>query len=173
MTSFLCRQELGGDEHRGGSWKNCAVCFLEVLLFFPGWGNLGGSEPPRTQCLRSRRLEVVGEKENGRARERHARGPSPLGSTSFQGFSPTRPTGRREVSSCQIPRGGDEKRGQMPHPSSTLQHFSLITQSNSAILGILMCDFLFQLTSFFCNSARILIKTSRLDDTSVMVLVLL
>ena len=126
-----------------------------------------GVNHPVLQCLRSRRLEVVGEKENGRARERHARGPSPLGSTSFQGFSPTRPTGRREVSSCQIPRGGDEKRVQMLRPSSTLQHFSLITQSNSAILGILMCDFLFQLTSFFCNSARILIKTSRLDDTSV------
>ena len=46
--------------------------------------------------------------------------------------------------SCQIPRGGDEKRGQMPRPPSTLQHFSLIAQSNSAILSILMCDFLFQ-----------------------------
>ena len=49
----------------------------------------------------------------------------------------------------QIPRGGDEKRGQMPRPPSTLQHFSLIAQSNSAILSILMCDFLFQLTSSF------------------------
>ena len=27
--------------------------------------------------------------------------------------------------SCQIPRGGDEKRGPMPRPPSTLQHFSL------------------------------------------------
>ena len=35
----------------------------------------------------------------------------------------------------------------MPRPPSTLQHFSLIAQSNSAILNILMCDFLFQLTS--------------------------
>ena len=51
--------------------------------------------------------------------------------------------------SCQIPRGGDVKRGQMPHPPSTLQHFSLIAQSSSAILSILMCDFLFQLTSSF------------------------
>ena len=51
--------------------------------------------------------------------------------------------------SCQIPRGGDEKRAQMPRPSSTLQHFSLIAQSNSAILSTLMCDFLFQLTSSF------------------------
>ena len=42
------------------------------------------------------------------------------------------------------PRGGDEKRGQMPRPPLTLQHFSLITQSNSAILSILMCGFLFQ-----------------------------
>ena len=31
--------------------------------------------------------------------------------------------------SCQIPRGGDEKRGQMPCPPSILQHFSLTTQS--------------------------------------------
>ena len=51
--------------------------------------------------------------------------------------------------SCQIPRGGVEKRGQMPRPPSTLRHFSLIAQSNSAVLSILMCDFLFQLTSSF------------------------
>ena len=48
--------------------------------------------------------------------------------------------------SWQIPRGGEEKRGQMPRPPSTVQHFLLIAQSNSAIL---MCDFLFQLTSSF------------------------
>ena len=48
-----------------------------------------------------------------------------------------------------IPRGGDEKRGQMPRPPSTLQHFLVIAQSSSAILSILMCDFLFQLTSSF------------------------
>ena len=35
--------------------------------------------------------------------------------------------------SCQISRGGDEKRGQMPRPPSTLQHFSLIAQSSSAM----------------------------------------
>ena len=29
---------------------------------------------------------------------------------------------------CQIPRGGDEKRGQVPRPPSTLQHSSLIAQ---------------------------------------------
>ena len=34
----------------------------------------------------------------------------------------------------------------MPRPPSTLQHFSLIAQSSSAILSILVCDFLFQLT---------------------------
>ena len=45
--------------------------------------------------------------------------------------------------SCQIPRGGDEKRGQMPRPPSTLQYFSLIAQSNNAVLSILMCDFRF------------------------------
>ena len=54
-----------------------------------------------------------------------------------------------ELFSCQIPRGGDEKKGQMPRPPSTLQHFSLIAQSNSSILSILMCDFLFQSTSSF------------------------
>ena len=53
------------------------------------------------------------------------------------------------ILSCQIPRGGNEKGGQMRRPPSTLQHFSLIAQSNSAVLGILMCDFLFQLTSSF------------------------
>ena len=36
--------------------------------------------------------------------------------------------------SCQMTRGWDEKRGQMPRPSSTLQHFSLIAQSSNAIL---------------------------------------
>ena len=51
--------------------------------------------------------------------------------------------------SCQIPQGGDENRGQMSLPPSTLQHFSLIAQSNNAILSILMCDLLFHLTSSF------------------------
>ena len=36
----------------------------------------------------------------------------------------------------------------MPRPPSKLQHFSLIAQSStSAILNILMCDFLFSLKS--------------------------
>ena len=48
-----------------------------------------------------------------------------------------------------MPWGGDEKRGQMPRPPSTLQHFSLIAQSNNAVLSVLMCDFSFQLTSSF------------------------
>ena len=47
------------------------------------------------------------------------------------------------------PRGGDEKRRQMPRPLSALQHFSLIAKSNSAILSILMCYFLFQLMPSF------------------------
>ena len=55
----------------------------------------------------------------------------------------------RGLSNCQIPRGGYEKNGQMPRPPSTLQHFSLIAQSSSAILSILMYDFFFQLTSPF------------------------
>ena len=63
--------------------------------------------------------------------------------------------------SCQIPRGGDEKRGQMPRPPSTLQHFSLIAQSNSAVLNIFMSDFFVSSNVVLCNSARILIKTLR------------
>ena len=62
-----------------------------------------------------------------------------------------------ELLSCQIPRGGDEKRGQIPRPPSTLLHLSLIAQSGSAILSILMCDFLFQLTeegSTWCKTAH-------------------
>ena len=47
------------------------------------------------------------------------------------------------------PPGWGRKKGQMPHPPSTLQHFSLIAQSNSSILSILICDFLFQSTSSF------------------------
>ena len=39
--------------------------------------------------------------------------------------------GGEDSLSCQIPRGGDEKRGQMTRPPSTLQHFSLIAQSNT------------------------------------------
>ena len=50
--------------------------------------------------------------------------------------------------SCQSP-GWGRKKGQIPRPPSTLQHFSLIAQSNSSILSILMCDFLFQSTSSF------------------------
>ena len=58
------------------------------------------------------------------------------------------------------PPGWDEKRGQMPRPPSTLQHLSLMAQSRSAILSILMCDFLFQ----FLGNSAILFKTSRHDD---------
>ena len=50
--------------------------------------------------------------------------------------------------SCQITRAEDEKRGRMPRPPSTLQHSSLIEQSSSDILRILMCDFLFLLTCY-------------------------
>ena len=52
--------------------------------------------------------------------------------------------------SCQIPRGEDEKRGQMPRPTSTLQQFFIDrTVKYCAILSILMFDFWFQLTSSF------------------------
>ena len=47
--------------------------------------------------------------------------------------------------SCQMPRGGDEKGGQMRCPPSTLQQ----AQSNSAVLRILIWNFWFQLTSSF------------------------
>ena len=68
----------------------------------------------------------------------------------------------------QIPRGGDfwavkfpgvgtKKDGKWPRPPSTLQHFTLVAQSNSAVLSILMCDFLFQFNIFLCNSTRILL----------------
>ena len=52
---------------------------------------------------------------------------------------------------AKSPGVGTKKR-ELPHPPSTLQHFSLIAQSNSAILSILMCDFLLQLTSSFVIS---------------------
>ena len=64
----------------GKGWKNREVHRLEKkkkprLKFNPG---LALTEPSRTftdnHSLRSRRLEVVGEKENGRARGRHERG---------------------------------------------------------------------------------------------------
>ena len=49
--------------------------------------------------------------------------------------------------SCQISWGGDEKRGQIPRPPSTLQHFSLIAQSSSAM------GFFVSINVFLCNSA--------------------
>ena len=64
---------------------------------------------------------------------------------------------------CHIPRGGDGKRGQMPRPPSTLQHYSLIAQSNSAVLSILMCIFLLQLASSFVIALDS-VKTSRRND---------
>ena len=47
--------------------------------------------------------------------------------------------------------GVGKKRGQMPRPPSTLQHFSLIAQSSSSILSILMWDFFFQSSSVFSH----------------------
>ena len=69
----------------------------------------------------------------------------------FAFFLPSMANSRRGLGllSCQIPLGGEEKRGQMPRPPSKLQHFSLIAQSNNAVLSILTYDFLFQLTSSF------------------------
>ena len=63
-------------------------------------------------------------------------------------------------------RVGDKKRRQMPCPPSTLQHFSLIAQSNSAILSILMFDFFVLINVFFCNSARILTTYQDSNDSN-------
>ena len=58
-----------------------------------------------------------------------------------------------------------KKRGQMPPPPSKLQHFSLIAQSNNAVLSIfLMCEFFVSINVFLCCSTRVLTKTSRRDD---------
>ena len=43
---------------------------------------------------------------------------------------------------------------------------SVIAQSSSAILSILICDFFVSINFFLCNSS-ILIETSRLDDTNL------
>ena len=51
--------------------------------------------------------------------------------------------------SCQISWGGDEKRGQIPRPPSTLQRFSLIAQSSSAM------GFFVSINVFLCNSATV------------------
>ena len=76
--------------------------------------------------------------------------------------------------SYQIRQGGDKKRGHMPCPPSPLQHFSAIAQSNSAVLNISICNFFVSSNVFLCNTASILIKTSRRDDMhQFMVLVLI
>ena len=92
MTSFLCRQELGGDGDRGDPGKIVQCASWKLYSFSRVGGILVGVNRlvAVLHSLRSRRLEVVGERENGRARGIHARGPSPLASTSFPGFSPTR-----------------------------------------------------------------------------------
>ena len=51
----------------------------------------------------------------------------------------------------------------MACPPLTLPRFSLITQSSSAILRILMCDFLFQLTSSFEVQGSSLFPTIQVD----------
>ena len=61
----------------------------------------------------------------------------------------------------------------MPRPPSILQQFPLIAQSNSAVLSILMCDFFVSTNVFLCNSARIIIKTSRRDDMHQFIIVVL
>ena len=66
--------------------------------------------------------------------------------------------------SCQISRGEDEKRGQMPRPPSTLQHLSFIDLTiELGGGGVGWCHFKHFNVQFFvsvyvflCNSARIL-----------------
>ena len=53
--------------------------------------------------------------------------------------------------SCTILRGRDEKRGQMPRPPSTLQHFSLVAR-----ITHLNVRFFVSTNVFLCHSARIL-----------------
>ena len=65
--------------------------------------------------------------------------------------------------SCQIPRGRDEKRGQIPRPPSKLQHFSLITQSSSCYFN----ERFFVSIKVFLRNSAILTKTSRRDNTSL------
>ena len=50
---------------------------------------------------------------------------------------------------CQMPRGRDDKRGQIPCPNQHCITFSLITQLSSATptVSIMMCELLFQLAS--------------------------
>ena len=67
----------------------------------------------------------------------------------------------RRVGTLELsnPPGWGKKKGLMPCPPSTLQHFSLIAQSSKV---------------FLCNGNRILIKTSCRDDVhQFMVLVLI
>ena len=54
--------------------------------------------------------------------------------------------GSRAVKSRGV---GMKKEDKCTRPPSTLQIFSLIAQSNSAVLSFLMSDFFFQLTSSF------------------------
>ena len=81
--------------------------------------------------------------------------------------------------SFQIPQGGDEKRRRMPLPPSTLQLPPYIFhRSHSRIVPFLIkhfnVRFFVSINVFLCNSARILIKTSRRDDMhQFMVLVLI
>jgi len=56
----------------------------------------------------------------------------------------------------------------LPWMANSRQHFSLIAQSSSAILSILMFDFFFQLTSsLIVIYSAIPNKTSRSDHTSL------
>ena len=71
MTSFLCRQELGGDGDRGDPGKIVQCASWKLYSFSRVGGILVGVNRlvAVLHSLRSRRLEVVGERENGRARD--------------------------------------------------------------------------------------------------------
>ena len=90
--------------------------------------------------------------------------PPPLGLTPAPGhqhffFAPWMGNSREwGLLSCQIPRGRDEKRGQIPRPPSKLQHFSLISQSSSCYFNerffVSMNDF--PVIGYPCFAHRIL-----------------
>ena len=68
--------------------------------------------------------------------------------------------------SCQIPRDGDKKRGQMSLPPSTLQLIFLDCTVEECQFKHFTGQFFVLINISLCNSA-ILIKTSRCDNTSL------
>ena len=76
-------------------------------------------------------------------------------------------TGTFELSNS--PGWGREKTANAPSSINTATFFKLITQSSNGILSILVCGFLFQLTSAFSVWSGFVTapRTSPCDDTSL------